>query len=146
MREGLAAVRWPARMEVMQREPLFLIDGGHNPQCAETVRENTLAYFPGMKHIFLAGVLADKDYPALFDILNEAADEFVCVTPSNPRALRAEELAAFLKKYQKPVSVCDTVQDGVEKAKEHALESNGAVIATGSLYMSGDIRACFGLF
>jgi dihydrofolate synthase/folylpolyglutamate synthase len=110
------------------------------------VRENTLAYFLGMKHIFLAGVMADKDYPALFDILNEAADEFVCVTPSNPRALRAEELAAFLRKYQKPVSVCDTVQDGVEKAKELALESNGAVIATGSLYMSGDIRACFGLY
>ena len=146
LEHGLYAAAWPGRFELCGDEPPFIVDGGHNPQCAETVRENTLAYFPGMKHIFLAGVMADKDYPALFDILNEAADEFVCVTPSNPRALRAEELAAFLRKYQKPVSVCDTVQDGVEKAKELALESNGAVIATGSLYMSGDIRACFGLY
>ena len=146
LEHGLYSVRWPARFEIISDDPYFVVDGGHNPQCAETVRENTLAYFPGMRHIFLTGVMADKDYPALFDILNEAADEFVCVTPSNPRALRAEELAAFLRKYQKPVHVCDTVQDGVEKAKELALESNGAVIATGSLYMSGDIRACFGLF
>ena len=103
LEHGLYSVSWPARFEIISREPYFVVDGGHNPQCAETVRENTLSYFPEMKHIFLVGVMADKDYPALFDILNEAADEFVCVTPSNPRALKAEALAAFLMKYKKPV-------------------------------------------
>ena len=34
VRTGLASVKWPARLEVLGRDPLFLLDGGHNPQCA----------------------------------------------------------------------------------------------------------------
>ena len=37
---GLAQVRWPARFEVLRRAPWFVLDGGHNPQCAQTVADN----------------------------------------------------------------------------------------------------------
>ena len=141
---GLYAVSWPARFEIVHEEPTVVVDGGHNPQCAETVAENLLHYFPGQRRVLLLGVLRDKDYPELCRILDPAADAYVCVTPNSERALPAEELAELLRKTGKPVAVCGTIPDGVTEALREAGEA-GMVCAVGSLYMAGPIRACFGL-
>lgn len=139
---GLASVKWPARLEVLSRDPLFLLDGGHNPQCAETVRDNLLHYFPDKRRILLLGILKDKDYPGLTAILDEAADEYICITPTSARALPAEELAAYLQRYGKPVTVCGSIRDGVTEALGRS-DEDSAVCAVGSLYSVGEIRACF---
>ena len=141
---GLYATVWPARFELVSEEPPFIVDGGHNPQCAQTVRDNLLRYFPEQRRVLLVGVLADKDYPALFEILNEAADAWVCVTPDSPRALPAEKLAEHLGRFGKPVTVCETIPLGVDTAREQAGEA-GMACSVGSLYMAGAVRACFGL-
>ena len=139
---GLYAVHWPGRFELLSEEPLFVVDGGHNPQCAETVAENLERYFPDKRRILLLGVLRDKDYAGLTEILNRAADEYICITPESPRALPAEELAAFLSRYLKPVSVCGSIKDGVSRALDRSDEGS-VVCAVGSLYSVGEIRACF---
>ena len=145
LEHGLYAVSWPARFELVSDEPCFVVDGGHNPQCARTVRDNLLRYFPDCRRVLLIGVLADKDYREMGDILNEAADEYVCVAPDSPRALSAGDLAEFLAGYGKPVQCCDSIPEAVAAAKEAAGEE-GVVCAAGSLYMAGPIRAEFGLF
>ena len=139
---GLYAVHWPGRFELLSEEPLVVVDGGHNPQCALTVRDNLLRYFPDKRRILLLGVLRDKDYPALTEILNEAADEYICITPDSHRALPAGELADFLNRYNKPVAVCDSIRDGVSLALDRSDEGS-VVCAVGSLYSVGEIRACF---
>ena len=141
---GLYATVWPARFELVSTEPPFVVDGGHNPQCAQTVRDNLVRYFPHTRRVLLVGVLADKDYPALFQILNEAADAWVCVTPESERALPAEKLAEHLKAFGKRVTCCASIPEGVETAREQAGE-DGMACAVGSLYMAGTVRACFGL-
>lgn len=141
---GLYAVAWPARFEIVADDPYFVVDGGHNPQCAQTVADNLRAYFPGRRHVLLMGVLADKDYMKMTEILNAAADEYVCVTPDSPRALPAEKLGECLKRFGKPVSVCASIREGVGAAQDAAGE-DGVVCAVGSLYMAGEIRGCFGL-
>ena len=142
--DGLAAARWPGRFEVLCRKPWFIVDGGHNPQCAETVAYNLNCYFPGKKAVILIGVLADKDYKEVCALVEPYAEQFVTVTPGSYRALSAEALAEGLACYGKPATPCATVADGVKKACELAGE-NGLVCAFGSLYMTGEIRACFGL-
>ena len=144
VRDGFAGVRWPARFEIIARKPWFVVDGGHNPQCAETVAANIRAYFPGVRTVLLTGVLADKDYGSLTDILAPVADEFVTVTPDCPRALSAADYAGHLEKYGKPVTACASIAAGVEKARSLA-GPDGLVCAVGSLYMAGPIRDCFGL-
>jgi len=139
---GLYAVHWPGRFELLSEEPLFVVDGGHNPQCALTVAENLERYFPDKRRILLLGVLRDKDYAGLTEILDRAADEYVCITPESPRALPAEELAAYLSRYNKPVSVCESIRDGVSRALDRSDEGS-VVCAVGSLYSVGEIRACF---
>ena len=139
---GLYAVYWPGRFELLSEEPFFVVDGGHNPQCALTVRDNLLHYFPTQRRILLLGILRDKDYAGLTAILNEAADEYICITPRSPRALPAQELADFLNRYNKPVAVCDSIRDGVSLALDRS-DGESVVCAVGSLYSVGEIRACF---
>ena len=139
---GLYAVSWPGRFELVSDEPYFVVDGGHNPQCAETVRDNLLLYFPDKRRILLLGILKDKDYPGLTEILDEAADEYICITPESTRALPAEELAEHLKRYGKPVTVCGSIRDGVTEALRRS-DGDSVVCAVGSLYSVGEIRACF---
>lgn len=94
VREGLARVEWPARFEVLGLAPLFILDGGHNPQCAQALAELLQDYLPGQKVTLLMGVLADKDYRTILDTLLPFAAGFVCVTPDSPRSLSGADLAA----------------------------------------------------
>lgn len=142
IRAGLAATYWPGRFEVLSREPLVLLDGGHNPQCMQALSQAVQDYLPDRRLIVLTGVLADKDYDAMYAQTAPYATSFVTVTPPNPRALSASDLAAFLQKYGKPVTVCETVEAGVEATLAQAEEQNAAVLAYGSLYMAGIIRTC----
>ena len=66
------------------------------------------------------------------------AVEFIAVTPDNPRALTAQELARYLSSFGKPVTACDSVAEGVRLAIDHA-GTDGTVLCYGSLYLLGDV-------
>lgn len=143
VKTGLKETFWPARFEIISEKPFFVVDGGHNPQCAETVADNLRKYFPGMRRIILFGVLADKDYMGLAKILDSAADEFVTITPPSPRALSAFELSDRLRCFKKPVTACESIESGIIKAIELA-GACGVVCSVGSLYTAGPVREFFG--
>ena len=139
VREGLAGTVWPARFEVLSRDPLFILDGGHNPQCAEALAQNVRDYLPDTKLCILTGVLRDKDYPRMMEEISPFADSFICVTPESPRALSAFGLCSLLTERGKRAESCDTIEEGIRKA----LESGKPVLAFGSLYMAGAARTAF---
>lgn len=139
IRTGLLNTVWQGRFEVLRKKPLFIVDGGHNPQCMEALAENIRTYFPDTRLTVLTGVLADKDYAAMYDLIAPYVKEFILVTPPSPRALPAKELGKKLLMYGKPITVCETVYEGVEKAVL-TVEPQGAILAFGSLYMIGDIK------
>ena len=140
---GLANVKWPARLEVLRPKPLFLLDGGHNPQCAEALAAAVEKLLPGQKVVFLLGVLADKDYPQILDIVAPYAKKFICLTPFSDRALPARKLAEFLKARGLEASACGSdVARGI-RAAEKAAGRRGAVVAFGSLYLAGHVRGVF---
>ncbi len=145
VREGLAQVTWPGRFQVLGRDPLFIADGGHNPQCLAALEAALREYLPGRKLVFLCGCMADKDYGDMFRRLAPFASAFVTVTPDNPRALPAAELSAFIgRTLGLPATPCDSVAGGVEAAVQMA-GPDGAVCACGSLYMLGDVMKALGL-
>lgn len=143
VKKGLAETEWPARFEIVSEMPFFVVDGGHNPQCAETVADNLKKYFPDMKRVILFGVLADKDYIGLASVINPVADAFVTITPLSSRALSASDLADRLKCFGKPVTACDNIESGIITALALAGE-HGVVCSVGSLYTAGSVRAFFG--
>lgn len=139
---GLALTEWPARFEVLSREPLLILDGGHNPQCAEALVENIREYLAdesGRAEVtFLFGMLADKDYRRTLELLLPFGTAYVCITPDNPRALPAEELAELIRSEKPglPVLSVEEIPDAIAAA----LEFGRPVIAFGSLYSAGHIR------
>ena len=139
IRDGLKTVSWPGRFELLRREPVFFADGGHNPQCMESLAENIRSYLPGRGLTALVGVMADKDYMDMFSMVAPYITRFVTVTPDNPRALPAADLATALGVFGKPVTVCETVEEGVRTAIAQTSQEE-AVVAFGSLYMLGTIR------
>ena len=97
-------------------------------------------YLPDRPLTILTGVLGDKDYHCMYRSVADHAAEFITVTPDNPRALTAQELAGYLSSFGKPVTACDTVDEGVRLAIDHAGKS-GTVLCYGSLYLLGDVIA-----
>lgn len=139
IRDGLRDVRWPGRFDIMRRDPLFIIDGGHNPQCIEALVKNIQDYLPGKKLVVLTGVLADKDYVDMYQPVMPYVKQFICVTPPNPRKLDADKLAAYLESTGIPASPYAEIADGVRAAIE-AAGKDGVVLCFGSLYMIGSIK------
>ena len=137
--QGMKEVSWPGRFDIICRDPLFIIDGGHNPQCIEALVKNIEDYLSGRKLIVLTGVLADKDYADMFRPVMPFAQHFVCITPDNPRKMEAADLARYLQNAGAEATPCDTVVEGVRTAKALAGD-DGVVLCFGSLYSIGDIR------
>lgn len=139
IREGLRTVRWPGRFDIVGRDPLFIIDGGHNPQCIEALVLNIRDYLTGRKVIALTGVLADKDYGDMYKPVMPLVQEFVCITPPNPRKLEATELAAHLTATGARATACASIEEGVRTAITLA-GKEGVVLCFGSLYTIGSIK------
>ena len=140
IRQGIATVRWPGRFDIVGRDPLFIIDGGHNPQCIDALVKNIVDYLAGRRVIALTGVLADKDYGEMFRPVMGLVERFVCVTPDSPRKLEAKLLAQYLRDHGAQAEGFDAMHEGVEKAITLA-GKDGVVLCFGSLYSIGDIKA-----
>ena len=105
----------------------------------EALLQTAEDYLAGKSLTVITGVLADKDYAAMYDRTAVLADRFFTLTPPNPRALSAEDLAAWLSRYGKPVTACKSVEEAVRAALS-ATPADGAVLAYGSLYLAAEIR------
>ncbi|MDR0906271.1 MAG: bifunctional folylpolyglutamate synthase/dihydrofolate synthase [Oscillospiraceae bacterium] len=139
IKNGIAAVKWPGRFEVLRKNPMFIIDGAHNPHGIAAAAESIRDLFRGEKLVFLVGVMADKDVAAMMDAIATLAKAFIAVTPPNPRAMKAPELQKLLSGYGVPAEAFADIRAGVARATELA-ETGGAVAALGSLYFSADVR------
>ena len=137
--DGMAAVSWPGRFDIVSRDPLFIIDGGHNPQCLEALVKNIQDYLPGKKIVALTGVLADKDYGDMYRPVMPLVEKFVCITPDNPRRLLAADLAVYLQEKGAKATACESTTAGVIRAMELA-GKDGVVLCFGSLYSIGAIH------
>ena len=141
IRSGMEDARWPARFEVLARDPLFILDGGHNPQCALALTEAVRELLPGMKPVFLTGVLADKDYDAITEIIRPVAGQVICLTPVSERALGAEQYAESLRRKGLHATEYEDIPEGIRAAL--AAGRDQAVVAFGSLYLAGSVRGAF---
>jgi dihydrofolate synthase/folylpolyglutamate synthase len=135
-------VSWPARLEILAKKPLFILDGGHNEQCIDELKKVLQKYVPDKKIIFVMGVMADKNYKSMVVQLIPIAKEFITVKPDNERALPAISLAMAIHDLNGFASAEDSVEDGIMSALEMA-DPCDVICIVGSLYMAAQVRDCF---
>lgn len=137
--KALASVVFHGRFEILNREPIILIDGAHNPGGIEYFVENIKTYFPGHKINLYFGMLADKDFDLALDLLMPVTDDVHTLTPANDRAMPADKMAAHIHaRYGKKVNFYQTIDDAVASVDLNATDRINVFV--GSLYMIGVAR------
>ena len=137
--EGLKEVYWPGRFEVLMKNPVFILDGAHNPHGMQAAVDSLKLVEKNNKFVVIMGVMADKEVDKMVDLLIPISDKFFTVRPNNPRAMDALQLAELIvSRGGKAESTIDT-DEAVKKVVEYAGD-NGRIVALGSLYFSSDVR------
>lgn len=151
LRAGIADTYWKGRMEIVNANPFFMIDGAHNSNGVLALSRSLKALYPDEKFHFIMGVMADKDYEEMIDALLPLAIDFVTVTPESNRALQAKDLAECIQKKGIKASYADDLEMVIAPFLPVSGESvdvciadeksNSKTIAFGSLYFIGAIEA-----
>ena len=139
IKNGLSKAKWIGRMEVMKKTPLVVIDGAHNLDGINSLKNSVSKYF-NYKNIILAlGILGDKEVEKMVSDISEISKFIILTEPHNDRAKSIDEMGEYLEKLEKPY---EKILD-YEKAYKKALEIAGKddlILVCGSLYMIGDMR------
>ena len=136
---GLAGAHWPGRFEVMDRAPLTVLDGAHNPGSCESVAA-TLTEFDYDDLHLVVGAMSDKDHAGMADALPRADHVYTC-RADNERAESPEALARTFEAASRgeAVHAGGNVPDALAAAQE-AAGPDDAILLAGSLYVVAEAR------
>ncbi len=139
LRKGLLETRWPGRFTVLAKRPYFIIDGAHNVDAAQKLKESVRFYFTNKKIITIMGIMKDKEYEKIAALTAPLAEQVITVAaPGNGRALPAYELAGVVKEYNPNVTAADSLQEAVEMSYLLA-DRDSVILAFGSLACLGKL-------
>ncbi len=141
--KGLEKAKWRARFELLGRDPVTVFDGSHNIQGITAASESIKRFFGDERVVLLMGVLADKDYGDMVDILAPLCHTVFTVTPPSPRALSSCALSETFSEKGVTAIPSESIYDGVRLACEFAKNNNRPLIMLGSLYMYGEVYESF---
>ena len=136
---GLQNTVWPARLDILSKKPLIVIDGAHNIDAADRLKETVREVWPDKRIVLILGMFRDKAVDEVISIL--CKDVFMVLTvaaPGNSRALSSVELAERVGRVNERVSATDSVEEAVEIATLMSDEDT-LILATGSLAYLGRV-------
>ena len=137
--EGFANAFIPARLELMDENPLVLLDGAHNPGGMKALSEAVKTYCRGKNTVCIIGMLRDKDSVTALSYIKGLFSTVIALSPDNPRAMPAEEFAQEARAYFDMVIPMQDKAHAVKRAFELAGQ-DGAVVVCGSLYLAAELR------
>jgi len=136
-RQGLSSVRWAGRMQVLRGVDgrMFILDGAHNPAGAEVLRDALAQHFPELRPVLVLGILADKNWRTMCELLAPCASLILTVAVASERTADAEELASVCRSVNPsaPVRSCGTLTEAFACCRDAR-----AVVVAGSLYLIGE--------
>lgn len=131
----LSQVNLPGRFQLINQQPIEIIDGAHNPDGAKHLITALRSQFPNRKFTFILGFLADKNVSQMVKDYQKCGTAFYLVTPDNPkRALEADALRQVLPRG----IVCQDVRVAL-KTVEQVADEQTIIVVTGSFYLIKDI-------
>jgi len=140
IRNGLYNTFWPARCEIIAKNPLIVLDGAQNVASSRVLKETIRENFSYGKLILVLGISRDKDIKGICEELKDLSDIVILTKANNPRATEPEVLARYFK--DKEIYLTQNTQEAIELAKEKA-NSKDLILVCGSLFVAGEIRDYF---
>jgi len=141
MEQGVLQAKWPARMEILCKKPIVLVDGAHNPQGCATLTENLKRLSLQKPEILVIGMLEDKNVMGMIQSLAEWGDRWIITQSRSPRAVKAEVLYDRVRETlpEKDILLRHSLEEACREALSAAKEE-GTVCITGSLTTAGEAR------
>ncbi len=139
IRTGFDQISWPARFEILQRQPPVIVDSAHNPYSMQALRETLDTYYPDRPVILVLGVSADKDLDGMLRALLPRVTRVITTQSYHPRAMDPDELAAFVQRYNRPAQGYWEATDALDAALD-AVGEDGLVLCTGSVFVAASFR------
>ena len=136
--DGMRKTIWRGRIEILEREPMVICDGAHNPDGAKSLLSFLQNNFTNQRLIYIMGVLSDKDYEQMVQILAPAADKIYTVAPDNPRALSSRELCNCTSKYHQNVEERQRLAECLSEVRQKA-EKDDVIIICGTLSFQNEL-------
>lgn len=139
--KGLAATRWPGRLETLSTDPLIVIDVGHTPDAVRAALDGFTHLRGARRAVLVCGASRDKDARAIIGALAPAFSTVVCAAARHKGA-PAAEIASYAAAANPLAEL--TVADSVAEARRLALAragSDGAVYVAGGLFLAAEFRA-----
>lgn len=137
---GIKKAFIPARLEVMQDNPLVILDGGHNPSGLSALSKAIKSYLSDRDVICIMSMLKDKAVEDAMVYLKGMFKKVYIVEIDNPRRMPAEELKGIADRFFDDTEICLDKNEAVKKAYKTTQQNNGAVLVCGSLYLASEIR------
>ncbi len=134
--QGIETMHHPGRMQILQKDPLVLIDGAHNESAMNVLCKSIKELFPKKKIIMILGLLHDKDISSITKIVADYADTVIITKPNCNRAENPEIIAEQLRNhhYKKPIKISTSIQQAIQLGLQEA-EKTDLILITGSLYL-----------
>jgi len=139
IRSGLRALRWPARVELVDTRPYTIVDAGHNPASMTALRDTLQELLGNRRLVLLFGMLATKDYRTVTALIAPLASQIVTTRPDNPHALSAADLADEVRRHTPNVLAIDDWRLALAEAQRLAGPED-VLVVTGSFYFVGEAR------
>ncbi len=139
MRFGIRQNHWPGRLEIVAQSPTILLDGAHNLVACEVLANFLKTRFADRKITLVVGILDDKPYQQMLDLLLPPCQRVILTRPIIDRALEPEALLPVVEPYNKKTIIVASIPEAVE----HAIETtgpDGVICIAGSLYVVGEAR------
>lgn len=139
IRAGFAKAFIPARMEILSHRPLTILDGGHNPGCAQALRDALRDFAPEKRKIAVIGMCSDKDSHEALRIVGPLFEKIITVSLNHPRGLPAVELRERAREFCKDVSSAETCGEALARAFRD-ITGDDALVVCGSFFLAEEIR------
>ena len=141
---GLSAVRWPGRLQVVERDPLLVLDGAHNDASARRLHDALTKDFEHRNLILIVGISSDKDIPAIAAALAPGADYVIATRAASPRAAKPEAIAKTFSEHSVNVESAPDLATALARARTIAGKKD-MICVTGSLIVVGETLQLLGL-
>jgi dihydrofolate synthase/folylpolyglutamate synthase len=138
--QGFSKAVNPARLELLSQDPIVLLDGAHNPNGIEALKNAIKHFLPNRYIIGIMGMLADKDIDSSIKLLDNTINSIYTVPVNNPRALSPAKLTQKFANFCDEVRTFESAEHAFEVAYDEAKKIGAAIVICGSLYLAGEIR------
>lgn len=143
IRLGLANVSWPARLEIVMKKPMVVIDCAKDAEAAEAVRKSIERDMKPRRIVAVVSMSSDKKIPGMIDSIAAVAERFIVTTHSvMGRAAEPAVIAAEVERNGRPYEIILDEMAAFKRALELA-EDDDMVLVIGSVFLAGSARTFF---